>query len=361
MSTQLDILALEPFYGGPRRAMLETVIRCSRHRWTLLRLPPRRIERRLTTAANWFAEQLNRHWVGKVDVLFTSEAMNLANLYRLVPAVAAAPSVVYFHDNQLPPPGTTEHQGHDLVNLSTSAAATEIWFNSRFHLNSFLKRAAETIAQIPELSTRDPIGDLRAKSRYMPPPIDLRIVNQVRAAEGIIKKPTSIFVETRDAEMDLLNSAFRSVKKEGVDFSLITVGPVNQLGDEWNRRTISESDDLEHIRGLCESRIFLSVRPKSPFDLQFVRGLLAGCIPVVPDTGVYLELLPERLHSSYTYPASPDDLADRLLQMLETTLGIPQATPAEGITDALRPLDALSACRMIDERLQQLAAARGAG
>jgi hypothetical protein len=195
----------------------------------------------------------------------------------------------------------------------------------------------------------------------MPPPIDLRIVNQVRAAEGIIKKPTSIFVETRDAEMDLLNSAFRSVKKEGVDFSLITVGPVNQLGDEWNRRTISESDDLEHIRGLCESRIFLSVRPKSPFDLQFVRGLLAGCIPVVPDTGVYLELLPERLHSSYTYPASPDDLADRLLQMLETTLGIPQATPAEGITDALRPLDALSACRMIDERLQQLAAARGAG
>ncbi len=27
MMTQLDILALEPFYGGPRKAMLETLMR----------------------------------------------------------------------------------------------------------------------------------------------------------------------------------------------------------------------------------------------------------------------------------------------------------------------------------------------
>src|SRR4029078_1506273 len=99
MSTQLDILALEPFYGGPRRVMLESVIHCSRHRWTLLKLPPRRIERRLTAAAHWFAEQLSRHWASRCDVLFTSEAMNLADLYRLVPALLKQPSVVYFHSN----------------------------------------------------------------------------------------------------------------------------------------------------------------------------------------------------------------------------------------------------------------------
>src|SRR5665213_3991765 len=104
MPAQLDILALEPFYGGVRRSMLETVIRCSRHRWTVLKLPPRRIERRLSVAANWFAEQLSRHWSGRVDLLFTSEAMNLSSLYRLVPALARQPSVVYFHDNQLPDP-----------------------------------------------------------------------------------------------------------------------------------------------------------------------------------------------------------------------------------------------------------------
>src|SRR5215213_7769574 len=102
MPTQLDILALEPFFGGGRRHMLETIIRCSKHRWTLLKLPPRRMERRLTAAAHWFAEQLSRHWVGRLDVLFTSEAMNLADLYRLAPILSKKPSVVYFHSNQLP-------------------------------------------------------------------------------------------------------------------------------------------------------------------------------------------------------------------------------------------------------------------
>src|SRR6186713_1901758 len=91
---QLDILALEPFYGGARRAMLETLVRCSRHRWTVLKLPPRRIERRLSAAANWFAEQLSRHWVGHVDLVFTSEALNLASLYQLLPNLRRKPAVV---------------------------------------------------------------------------------------------------------------------------------------------------------------------------------------------------------------------------------------------------------------------------
>src|SRR5437762_3477131 len=120
MSSQLDILALEPFYGGGRRDMLETVIRCSRHRWTLLKLPPRRIERRLTAAAHWFAEQLSRHWVGRIDVLFTSEALNLADFYRLMPTLLKKPSVVYFHSNQLPGRYDNAPNPLDIVNLNTA-------------------------------------------------------------------------------------------------------------------------------------------------------------------------------------------------------------------------------------------------
>src|SRR5687767_3416269 len=140
MPGQLDILALEPFFGGPRRAMLETVTRCSRHRWTVLKLPPRRIERRLTAAAHWFAEQLSRHWAGRVDLLFTSEAMNLADLYRMAPTLLHKPSVVYFHSNQLPDSSATELAPVDMVNLNTASAASEIWFNSLYHLRSFLHK-----------------------------------------------------------------------------------------------------------------------------------------------------------------------------------------------------------------------------
>src|SRR5580704_6587891 len=173
MSKQLDILALEPFYGGPRRAMLETLIRGSRHRWTLLKLPPRRIERRLAAAAHWFAEQLSRHWVGNLDVLFTSEALNLSDLFRLMPALLKKPSVVYFHSDQLPDPNATAQTPLDLVNLNTAAAASEIWFNSLYHLRSFLARADSLVRRHPELSNHSPMAELAGRAQVLLPPIDL--------------------------------------------------------------------------------------------------------------------------------------------------------------------------------------------
>jgi len=78
--------------------MLEAISRCSRHRWGLLKLPPRRFERRQLVAATWFAEHLSRNEIGKVDLIFASEALNLADFLRLRPELAKKPSVVYFHD-----------------------------------------------------------------------------------------------------------------------------------------------------------------------------------------------------------------------------------------------------------------------
>ena len=153
---QIDILALEPFYGGARRIMLDALIHCSRHRWTLLKLPPRRIERRLSAAAHWFAEQLSRHWVGRTNLLFTSEAMNLSDLYRLAPGLLQLPSVVYFHENQLPEVDADRETPLDFVNLNTAAAATEIWFNSLYHLRMFLARASALVKRHPDLAARSP-------------------------------------------------------------------------------------------------------------------------------------------------------------------------------------------------------------
>src|SRR3954467_31267 len=199
MSTQLDILALAPFYGGIRRLMLETIIRCSRHRWTLLKLPPRRIERRLSAASVWFAELLSRHWTGNVDMLFTSEALNLADLYRLHPELIKKPSVVYFHNNQLP--ADDQREGPlDLVNLNTALAASEIWFNSLYHLRSFLARASAVVNRHPEISGRNPLADLAAKSHLMPPSVDMQILHDLAANDAIQREKRNVFLETRDAD-----------------------------------------------------------------------------------------------------------------------------------------------------------------
>jgi len=353
MSTQLDILCLEPFYGGIRRIMLETLIRCSRHRWTLLKLPPRRIERRLSAASVWFAELLTRHWTGSIDLLFTSEALNLADLHRLHPELIKKPSVVYFHSNQLPdedgPSGPL-----DLVNLNTAMAATEIWFNSIYHLRTFLARATAVVNRHHEISGQNPVADLAAKAQLMPPPVDMQIMHDLVNNEVIRREKRNIFVETRDADLRLLNATFAMLQRRGEHFHLFTVGPVEGLLPDLNRTTISENDEIGQCRALLRSGIFLSAKPGAPFDHLAVRALAAGCWALCPQVGVYGELMPEMMHSPCLYDYSPDTLAGRMQDVwhLEHDHGYEYA-----LSDLLKRYDPLVACKTMDERLEELVVA----
>jgi hypothetical protein len=355
MRAQLDILALEPFYGGARRAMLSAVMRCSRHRWTLLKLPPRRMERRLAASANWFAEQLGRHFSGHADVLFTSDALNLADLYRFVPELASRPSVVYFHENNLPAPNARESGPLDLVNLNTATAASEVWFNSTHHLKTFLERGSALVRRHPELTSHNPMSPITAKARLVTPPMDLGYVSGVCAAFATTpRQPGTIFVETRDADVRLLNRALELLAASGQTFRLITVGPVKELANEWERKTIREIDEPAQVLGMLESNVLLSVKPTATSDYLCVRGMLAGCRPIAPADGVYPELFPKSLHASTLYqPGDPADLARKLSDAVEFGGWDAQAPDWRKV---FRPFDAIAACRTIDEQLEELAA-----
>ncbi|HWE04544.1 MAG TPA: DUF3524 domain-containing protein [Tepidisphaeraceae bacterium] len=389
MSTQLDILALEPFYGGVRRHMLETVLRCSRHRWTLLKLPPRRIERRLSVAANWFAEHLKTHWSGRVDILFTSEAMNLASLYRLVPGVARQPSVVYFHENQIPtsssparklqdrrmedpgkmisrlgampmvaPPPREREPDLELVNLNTATAATEIWFNSAYHQRTFIEAAKQLVGRHPELASHNPMAGVAAKAVVMPPPIDLNLIPYVKSlGKAAPRDPRAIFVDTRDANFRILNAALAELASRGEKFRLITVGPVQDLSDTWTRRTVSEADDLAQGNGLLEAGVVLSARSGAGCDIQVIRGLQAGCKPVLPLEGIYADLIPASLHTECLYHFSVDDLADSLQDAINPAF----AWDPPDFRQSLKQFEAISATKLFDERLSHLAASHAVG
>ena len=358
MPTQLDILALEPFYGGARRQMLETCIRCSRHRWTLLKLPPRRIERRLTAAAIWFAEQLSRHWAGRMDLLFTSEALNLADFYRLMPQFSRKPSVVYFHSNQLPDVRTFEDSPLDMVNLNTAQSATEIWFNSLFHLRQFLNRATALVRRHEELRGRNPMNELTAKTQLMLPPVDFSAVHELSMGDTIIRNKRKIFVETRDANMKLLNAALAVLVRRKEKFELVTVGPVEELDESHARTTLPENDEKAHVHALMQCGVFISTRVDAPSDGHAVRALAAGCWPIVPDAGVYPELIPELLHSSCLYDGSASVLASRLQDVWHLA---PPDGYDQALNEILHRFDPVSACNAIDQRVEELAAGKPAG
>src|SRR4051812_22087797 len=266
---QLDILALEPFHGGVRRAMLEAVARCSRHRWTILKLPARRIERRLMVAAQWFAEHIARNAVGKVDLVFSSEALNLAEFLRLRPELSRKPSVVYFHDNQLPELDREEDYEceTDLVNLNSAMAAGEIWFNSVYNLRSFLSRASAMVARHPELQNPNPMPRLTAKAHLVPPPIDLGSASSKGGHEAPADRdPRSIVFDTRGADHAMLKRVFEGLRQRGEPLNLTLIGRVGGLPAYLCPITLNDWDDVRHAEALRTSSVFVSARQNAAAD-----------------------------------------------------------------------------------------------
>jgi hypothetical protein len=353
VARQLDILALEPYFGGIRRNMLETLVHSSRHRWNVLTLPPRRMERRLAASAHWFAEQIARKDMGPIDLLFTSDALNLADLYRLCPAVSNQPSVVYFHNNQLPDPSHPDLGTRlDLTNLNTATAASEIWFNSKYHARSFLEGVEGLVEIHTELQSRNPMDDLREKLAHVPPPVDLNRFGTL-SDQNALRDPSVVFVETRDANLELLNTALEIVHQMRRKMTLLVCGPVDQLSNLFPRQIIPETDSLAQIRALLSAGTFVSTKIATPFDENAVRALQLGCRPVLPHTGIYPELLGERFHSACLYDMSPESLASHIHEALYC---LPMHRHDE-LTMRLKHFDPVQACAVIDDRLDTLVGA----
>src|SRR5438552_1485210 len=287
---QLDILALEPFCGGIRRTMLDALVRCSRHRWRIFKLPARRMERRLLVSATWFAELLARRNIGHVDLIFSSEALNLAEFLRLRPELAGRPSVVYFHDNQLPDPSQQprDEEATDLVNLNSAMAANEIWFNSLYNLRTSLSRA----------------------------------------------------------------SALESLRKQERNLDVQIIARSKDLPEALRPMTLDERDEASHLRALLGASVFVSARPDATSDDLAVRALSCGCQPIVPNAGVYPEIVPQPLHERCLHDGTADSIVARVLDAwrLERPTGLEML-----IDEILEQFDPIRACRMIDDRLEALA------
>ncbi|MGA2230868.1 MAG: DUF3524 domain-containing protein [Tepidisphaeraceae bacterium] len=359
MSPQLDILALEPFYGGPRKAMLDSLIKCSRHRWTLLKLPPRRIERRLVAAAHWFAEQLTLHWLGRVDLIFASEALNLADLYRLVPAIVGKPSVAYFHDNQLPAPETIEDitvpaAPSILANLSTAATANELWFNSVFHKKLFFERAKSLLERHVQNFSRNPLDDIGRKCRYMAPPTDLLLAQHVKAASSVQRDGRTLFVDMRNANVQLLDEAFCLLRERKEVFHIIAYGSVSGLTPGLPVTYLAEGDEFKTMEAMLKSGAFISARADAVWDHHWILGMSAGCWPIAPASGVYADLISKPLDERCLYDNTPGGLAYTLQDFweLELPIGHPEAIRA-----ILLPLNSMTAAKVMDERLAELSVA----
>ena len=107
------------------------------------------------------------------DVIFCSDMLNLAEFLALVPAeVTALPKVIYFHENQLTYPVRVEDERDyqfAVTNLTGALAADAVWFNSQFHMESFLDVLVKFLKSMPDYQPLEAVEKIRARASVYPP------------------------------------------------------------------------------------------------------------------------------------------------------------------------------------------------
>ena len=334
----MRILALEPYDGGSHRAFLDGWIAHSRHRWTRLTLPPRHWKWRMRHAAITFAaEAAARSAAGQSwEALVCTSMLDLAGFRGLAdPATARLPAGIYFHENQLTYParrGDVRDAHFIVTHLTSILSAQGVWFNSRYHLETFAGALEAWLRRLPDHPPREALDRLQSLGRVLPPGIDLPPPRGPREPGPL--RIAWVGRWEHDKNPEAFFEALRLLAAGETPFRLIVLGEsFRDAPPVFAEARADLADHIEHW-GTAPTReqyqallrradVVVSTARHEFFGIAVAEAVAAGALPVVPDDLAYPELLaglPESLRPLCFCDPQPRALCRRLQELSDEGL-----------------------------------------
>ena len=307
----LNVLSLQPFYGGSHRAFVDGWVEHSRHRWQQETLPDRFWKWRMRHAAVEFARRLEGHDATSIDLIFTTDMLNVAEFRGLVSKTwRATPVVVYFHENQAAYPNQSDSERdlhYAFTNLTTCLAADAVWFNSVFNRDSFLSEMAEACRGWPDFVPRQELLALRQHVGIAYPGVNFSTTPPMEQANDKLEKPGPIHIVwaarwEHDKNPLGLFEILSGIKNSGIEFQVSVVGEqfrnvpqaFHEIEKEFQTQIshwgfLPSREDYERV--LKSADVFLSTADHEFFGLAAVEAMLAGAYPILPNRLAYPEVV----------------------------------------------------------------------
>ena len=329
----LRVLALEPYYGGSHRAVLDGLVERLEplgFMFDLLTLPPRKWKWRMRGSAITMAEEARAlaaawreaHPAGEAerphtdrawDLVFASTFVNLAEFVALAgDAVVGIPRIVYFHENQLLYPNrhTAEWDYQfALTNITSALTADRCLFNTRYNLDGFLAEIPGFLREFPDHRPRGVVERIAERSDVLAPPFDPAPFDAAQLTRGSRARVVWPHRWEHDKDPEAFFSAVSALAAEGLDFEVAVAGQAFRetealigeaaaaLGDRLVH--LGEPGSREEYAALLASAdIAVSTARNEFFGLAMIEACYAGCAPVVPDGLAYTELYPAEMRYS---------------------------------------------------------------
>ncbi|HIJ91071.1 MAG: DUF3524 domain-containing protein [Desulfobulbaceae bacterium] len=308
----MNILVLEPYYGGSHKAFLSGLTHHLPYAFELLTLSAHSWKWRMRLAAPHFARVLAADpcYADKTyDRIFCSSLVDVAALRGLLPPhLRSLPVLTYFHENQFAYPMQVSeardvHFG--LTNLTTALASDRLAFNSQYNLDSFLAGCRDLLAKMPDMSLSGYEEAIRAKVTILHPGLDFSTIDTLSTDRQTGSSPVLVWNHRweHDKNPELFFRTLYGLAEQGVPFSLIVLGEsfknrpaiFAQAAETLAERIIHfgyAEDRREYCRLLCQGDIAVSTANHEFYGIAVLEAVRAGCRPLVPDRLSYRELFP---------------------------------------------------------------------
>jgi glycosyltransferase involved in cell wall biosynthesis len=336
----MNVLALEPWFGGSHRQFLDGLARHSRHDIRAVTMADRFWKWRMQGGAVTLAAKARElHTEGfHPDVLFASDLVNVPAFLALTRDLfAATPVILYFHENQLTYPlreGETRDYTYAYVNYLSALAADRVVFNSRFHYEEFFEALPGLLRRFPDYTHLRTAQKLRAKSEVLHLGLDLAALDAAAPPRAKVPGPPVILWNHRwehDKDPEAFFRVMNRLDDAGALFRLILAGerfeeqpPAFETAFRRYAERILHygyADDLaEYAKLLRRADIVVSTSRHEFFGVAILEAIHSGCHPLLPRRLTYPELVPERLHRPLLHAPVLYDSEDELFEILRRIL-----------------------------------------
>lgn len=271
----------------------------------------------------------------QADILVVSDMIDLALLKSLLPEqLKDKPIYLYMHENQLNYPWSPDDADIELrrdrhygfLNYTSALCADKVFFNSRYHLYSFIGELPTFLKAFPDHQNLGTIEQIKDKSDVLPLGMNLTRFDQFKQENN---NQIPLLLWNHRWEYDKNPEEFFEVlidlKEEGIPFELVVLGEsyqkapkIFQKAKELLRDRIVHwgfADSFEdYASWLWKADVLPVTSIQDFFGGSIVEAMYCGCYPLLPNRLAY----PEHVSNVCLY--DPGEFKNKLRDILTQKL-----------------------------------------
>ena len=364
----MNILLIEPYFTGSHQQWAEGFAKISSHNIRLLTLKGQFWKWRMHGGAVTLARLFNTmDW--RPDLILATDMLDLTTFLALTKSKShGIPTAIYFHENQLSYPWSPTDRDiqqkrdthYGFINYASALATDTVFFNSDFHMDSFLNALPRFLRHFPDHQELDSVNTIREKCRVLHLGMDLAKFDEHKSDH----QDLPIILWNHRWEYDKNPESFFNVlgkvKNNGFNFQLAVLGEnFSQYPETFiNAEKSFQSHIVQwgfadsfsrYAQWLWKADILPVTSNQEFFGGSVMEAMYCDTWPILPNRLTYPELIPPDQHGEHLF-IEENELYQKLIWAIDNIETV-RSTHFHSIA---QPFDWQSMVPMYDNAMEQV-------